>query len=95
MIMSVSRDHFLDQQPPILEITTYTRTAEWNQLGVTLELDTIDLAGCHDCTKMYQIWLQEKGEKATRRRLLDALTNIRQNDVARKYNEYIDKLVSN
>ena len=94
--MSVSReDHFLDQQPPILEITTHARTAEWNQLGVTLELDNVDLAGCHDCTKMYQIWLQDKGENATRRRLLGALTDIRQNDVARKYKEHIDKLVSN
>ena len=94
--MSVSRkDHFLDQQPPILEITTHARTAEWNRLGVALELDDVDLAGCHDYTSMYQLWLQEKADKATRRKLLDALRDIRQNNVARKYEEHIDKLVSN
>ena len=85
----------MDQQPRIFEITKHAKTSEWNQLGVALELNAEDLAGCHDCTRMYQLWLQEKAEKATRRRLLDALTDIRQNDVARKYKQHIDKLVSN
>ena len=92
--MSVSSEHhFWDQQPSILELTKYAKTSEWNQLGVALELNSVDLAGCNDCTKMYQLWLQEKAEKATRRKLLGSLMDIRQNDVARKYKEYVHKQV--
>ena len=86
--------YFLDQQPTIQEITTYAETPKWNKLGVKLELNSVDLAECCDCTSMYQLWLEEKSEKATRRSLLDTLTDIRQNDVARKYKVYIDKMVS-
>ena len=94
--MSVSSgDQLLDQQPTIQELTTYAETAKWNKLGVKLELNKVDLAGCQDCTSMYQLWIEEKSDKATRRRLLDALRDIRQNDVARKYKEYVDELVSN
>ena len=79
----------MDQQPPILEITTHARTAEWNQLGVQLGLDGVDLAGCHDYTRMYQLWIQEKADNATRRNLISALRAIRQNDVAKRYKDYL------
>ena len=55
IISTSSEDRFLDQQPAILEKTIHAKTSEWNQLGVALELDAEDLAGCHDCTRMYQL----------------------------------------
>ena len=79
----------MDQQPPILEITTHARTAEWNQLGVQLGLDDVDLAKCYDCTRMYQLWIQEKADNATRKNLISALIAIRQNDVVQKYKDYL------
>ena len=53
------------------------------------------IAGCHDCTRMYELWLQKKAEKATKRKLLEALMDITLNDVAKKYKEHIEKVVSN
>ena len=38
----------MDQQPTILEVTTYAETAKWDKLGVKLELNSEELAGCHD-----------------------------------------------
>ena len=84
-------DDFLDQQPKIKEIVTHAETAEWNKLGVTLELDNVKLAGCHDCTRMYQLWIQEKGHDATRRNLLVALKDIREKNVADNYEKYLEK----
>ena len=83
--MSDIPDWILDQQPPILEITTHARTAEWKQLGVQLELNDTDLAGCRDCTEMYRLWIMEKAENATRRKLISALRAIRQNNIVRNY----------
>ena len=83
----------MDQQPSILELTTYARTAEWNQLGVQLQLDSVDLAGCHDCTSMYQLWIMQKAREATRRSLLVALKAIKQNDVERIYEDYLKTMV--
>ena len=89
---STSLDELLAQQPPILEIATHARTAEWNHLGVILELDAVGLAGCHDYITMYQLWILEKAEKATRNNLLDALRAIGQNNVVNKYEEYVKSL---
>ena len=80
-------DCLLDQQPPILEITTHARTAEWNRLGVQLELNDVALAGCHDYTEMYQLWIMEKAENATRRKLISALRAVGQNNVAYNYEQ--------
>ena len=90
----MSLDQLLDQQPPILELTRHARTSEYNQLGVTLQLDRVNLAKCHDYTSMYQLWLEEKSQNATRRSLLDALTTIGLNDVASKYKDYLKTMVS-
>ena len=87
-------DDLLDQQPKIEEVTRHARTSEHNQLGVTLQLDSVKLAGCHDYTSMYQLWIMEKAENATRRNLLVALRDIGQNNVARKYEEYLETIVS-
>ena len=83
----------MDQQPSILELTTYARTAKWNQLGVQLQLDSVDLAGCHDCTSMYQLWIMQKAREATRRSLLVALKAIKQNDTKRIYEDYLKTMV--
>ena len=90
----MSLDQLLDQQPPIQEITTHARTEKWNELGIQLQLDSVNLAGCHSLASMYQLWIQEKADKATRRSLLDALRAIKQNDVARIYEYYLKTLVS-
>ena len=86
---STIADQLLDQQPPILEISTHARTAKWNRLGVQLELDNVALAECGDCTKMYQLWLMEKAENATRRKLISALKAIRENNVAYNYEQHL------
>ena len=84
----------MDQQPDLKELTTHARTAQWYQLGVQLELDSVDLDGCTDLTRMYQLWIQQKPEMATRRNLLTALRSIRENNVARKYENYLRTMVS-
>ena len=90
----MSLDQLLDQQPPIQEITTHARTEKWNELGTQLQLDSVNLAECHSLTSMYQLWIQEKADKATRRSLLDGLRAIKQNNVARIYENYLETIVS-
>ena len=90
----MSLDQLLDQQPPIQEITTHARTEKWNELGTQLQLDSVNLAECHSLASMYQLWIQEKADKATRRSLLDALRAIKQNNVARIYEDYLMTMVS-
>ena len=75
--VSTLLNQLLDQQPTILEITTHARTEKWKELGTQLQLDCVNLAECHDLTSMYQLWIQEKADKATRRSLLDALRAIK------------------
>ena len=67
----------MDQQPTLEDLISHARTVEWYHLGVKLGLDCVDLAGCHDCTSMYQLWIMEKAREATRRNLLDVLSAIR------------------
>ena len=90
----MSLDQLLDQQPPIQEITTHARTEKWNELGTQLQLDSVNLAECHSLTSMYQLWIQEKADKATRRSWLDALRAIKQNNAARIYKKYLKTTVS-
>ena len=92
--MSTSLEILLDQQPDLNELITHARTAQWYQLGVKLELDSEDLRGCTDLTRMYQLWIKEKAEMATRRNLLTALRSIRENNVAWMYESYLRTKVS-
>ena len=92
--VSKSLQMILGQQPDLQEITTHARTVQWKLLGVELELDSIDLDGCTEVTSMYQLWIQEKAEMATRKNLLTALRSIRENNVARKYENYLRTMVS-
>ena len=87
--VSTIPDQLLDQQPPILEITTHAATAKWNLLGVQLKLNNVALGGCHDCTKTYQLWIQEKAENATRRELISALRAIGENNIAYNYEQHL------
>ena len=92
--MSTSLEILLDQQPDLNELITHARTARWHLLGVKLELDSVDLDGCTDFTSMYQLWIKEKANMATRRTLLTALRSIRENNVAWMYESYLRTKVS-
>ena len=92
--VSTSLEILLDQQPDLKELTTHARTAQWYQLGVQLELDSVDLDGCANMTRMYQLWIQQKAEMATRRNLLTALRSIRENNIAWMYENYLRTKVS-
>ena len=92
--VSTSLEILLDQQPDLKELTTHARTAQWYRLGVQLELDSVDLDGCADMTRMYQLWIQQKAEMATRKNLLTALRSIRENNVAWTYENYLRTKVS-
>ena len=92
--VSTSLEILLDQQPGLKELTTHARTAHWYQLGVELELDSIDIDGCTDMTSMYRLWIQQKANMATRRNLLTALRSIRENNVAWMYESYLRTKVS-
>ena len=92
--VSTSLEILLDQQPGLKELTTHARTAQWYQLGVQLELDSVDIRGCTDLARMYELWIQQKAEMATRRNLLTTLRSIRENNVARKYENYLRTKVS-
>ena len=67
----------------------HANTASWNQLGAELQLDSVALAGCHDCTSMYQLWIMEKARKATRRNLITALHALNLNAIIQKYENYL------
>ena len=92
--VSISLEMLLDQQPELKELTTHARTAKWYLLGVQLELDSVDLDECTDVTSMYRLWIQEKAEMATRSSLLTALRSIRENNVAKEYENYLRTNVS-
>ena len=92
--VSKSLEILLDQQPDLKELITHARTAQWNLLGVQLELDSVELAECTDLTRMYQLWIEEKANMATRRNLLTALRSIRQNNAAYAYEDYLRTKVS-
>ena len=85
----------MNQQPSLIELNTHARTSEWFQLGTQLELDNINLNRCNgDLSRVYDLWIQEKAENATRRNLLSALRTINQNNVAKIYEDYLKTLVS-
>ena len=68
------------------------RTPKWEELGIQQKLDDVDRKERKTCTAMYQLWLEEKGSHATRRVLLAALRDIRQNEVADNYVDYLKKV---
>ena len=92
---STSLEQLLDEQPPLIELIHNAKTAEWFSLGIQLKLDNTKLKGCNgDLGLVYELWIQEKAENATRRNLLIALKAIGQKNVAHKYEEYLKTRVS-
>ena len=82
----------LDTRPDIYEIKNHAETAKSNDLGIQLKLNDVSLAECNSCAAVYQLWLDEKGNHATRRVLLAALRDNRQAAVADKYVDYLKKV---
>ena len=89
MAKNILSDKILDGIPDIHELITNAKTAKWNELGIKLGLGAVNLAGCHGYADMYQLWLQEKGHSATRRILIIALRDIKENMVADDYVKYL------
>ena len=87
-------NYILDGSPGIDELTTHARTAKWNELGIKLGLDNVDLDKCNGYDSMYQLWLQEKGDSATRRSLINALRIKKLNKVADDYVKFLRTMVS-
>ena len=84
----------LDDKPKITELITNARTEHWNDLGILLGLDCVNLGSSYSYSKMYQSWLSEKGDGATRRVLIKALRDLKLGGVADDYVKYLKKLVS-
>ena len=93
----------LNGVPPLHEICNYARTSHWYQLGIQLELDSVDLerirtdsAVTDKLSSMYRVWFSKKARTATRRQLLKALRtdHIGQNSVAESYEQELKRMVS-
>ena len=92
---STSLKQLLDEQPEVIELMHNAKTEEWFRLGIHLRLDRVKLSGCNgNLACVYDLWIMEKPENATRRNLLNALIAIGQMDVAYKYEKYLKTLVS-
>ena len=94
MAKNTLSDKILDDKPTIDELTTHARTAKWKELGIKLQLDHVNLDDCHSYTDMYLLWLNEKGDDATRRVLVKALRDLKLGGVADGYVKYLKTLVS-
>ena len=93
----------LNQAPSLSEVCVYAITADWYQLGIQLQLDSVDLANIRKLPdeneklpRMYDIWLNKRGESATRQELLTALRSkaVAQNSTAFEYEKYLKEMVS-
>ena len=91
----------LDDVPPLHEICNYARTSRWYELGIQLELDSVDLERIRtdpadQLSSMYQVWRHEKAGTATRRQLLKALRtpHVGQNSIAEHYEQELKRMVS-
>ena len=93
----------LDDVPPLHEICNNARTSRWYELGIQLELDTMDLERIRNdpavpdkLSSMFQLWLNKKAGTATRRQLLKALRtdHVGQNSIAESYEQEFKRMVS-
>ena len=96
-------DSILDEVPPLHEVVEYARTDRSHELGTMLELDSEDLSNVRPdlsvskkMSAVYQMWLDKKGKRATRKQLLAALRtkHVGKNSIAEKYEEKLKKMVS-
>ena len=95
-------EQLLDEVPQLHEVCNYVRTAHWYELGIQLQLNTVDLDSINESavtdklSRMYNVWLNTKGNAATRRSLLAALQteHVGQKWIADKYKERLITMVS-
>ena len=100
--MSDELEQLLDEVPKLHEVCNYVRTAHWYELGIQLQLNTVDLDSISDSavtdklSRMYDLWLNAKGTAATRRSLLAALQteHVGQKRIADEYKEKLITMVS-
>ena len=95
-------EQLLDKVPRLHEVCNDVRTAHWYELGIQLQLNTVNLDNINDSavtdklSHMYNLWLNTKGNAATRRSLLTALQtdHVGQKRVADEYKEKLMTMVS-
>ena len=101
--MSDEYQKLLDEVPQLHEVCNYVRTAHWYELGIQLQLNTVDLdsiindsAVTDKLSRIYNVWLNKKGNAATRRSLLAALQteHVGQKRIADEYKERLITMVS-
>ena len=87
----------------LLNQAEHARTADWYQLDIQLQLDSVDLANIRKLPveneklpRMNGIWLNKRGESAMRQELLTALRSkaVAQNSTAFEYEKYLKEMVS-
>ena len=97
-----SLELLLNHSPSLSEVCEHAITADWYQLGIQLQLGSVDLEHIRRLTneseklpRMYEIWLN-KGDSPTRRKLLIALRSnaVAQNNTAFEYETYLKEMVS-
>ena len=94
-------EQLLDEVPQLHEVCNYVRTAHWYELGIQLQLNTVDLDNINDSSmtdklsRMYNMW-QKKADSPTRRSLLLALQteHVGQKRIADEYKEKLMTMVS-
>ena len=90
-------DAFLNEKPTVAELCELVRVgAKWHELGILLELDSVNLNGIDELNKdcdfkamrMFELWLRTK-PNATRRQIIETLKeeDIDMNAVAVDYKE--------
>ena len=96
-------EQLLDEVPQLHEVCNCVKTAHWYELGIQLQLNTVDLdnirsdsAVTDKLSRMYDVWLNKRADTATRRSLLTALQteHVGQNRIALDYKEKLMTMVS-
>ena len=97
-------EQLLDKVPQLHEVCSCVGTAHWYELGVQLQLNTVDLDEIRDSavtdkdklSRMYDVWLNKRADGATRRSLLTALQSdhVGQKRIAVEYKEKLMTVVS-
>ena len=96
-------EQLLDEVPQLHEVCNDVRTAHWYELGIQLQLNTVDLDNINDSavtdklSRMYNVWLKKADSHSpTRRSLLLALQteHVGLNRIAAEYKEKLMTMVS-
>ena len=96
-VFYTSMDQILNDQPKMTELLKYVVVAQWFTLGSLLELNNARLMACGgDLALVYFLWIEEKGNKATRRILLETLRSpaMGLNNTANNYEDFLKTMVS-